>query len=1290
MAGTGCSVWASFSFTLVGMFLSSRWKNTMNHKPASFRIHPTAHAARALVMLAGLAGPGLALAQLEFSKSPPRNIAGSVSTSTSVSGGVLPNVIVAVDGTGSMSAADAACQTGSVKDAFGTNYPLTCPAKGIKSRMEALSDALLMAFSDPALVGKIRLAFQATSLDAGFGPNRFNRSSHDNSMKVFTKEYQADFMNWAFLLKSRIINCNPTEPMIAYAGEYLKGQWIASGASNYVCENGGNLLPGTNSPDPKYYLKFTSIPASDNPWNSNAKLRTKLAAKDASDAIAETNSDRLSCRRSYLIFMTDGGVNGNQFAPVGTSNNNYGNSTHTFPDGTAYDPAKYYGKIYSDFSPNNYADHTLYYWGTDLTGKGKGVIAPMMPVASDETFSSTYNGTAYTQTYEPYWNPKNNPATWQHMQTYTVGFGANGGAGNLPSGKYAHPSGSSAKINLPIGFDGYDAAGNVLNYGNFFQMFATGAPMSGAISWPYVPDCDGCSTFSTGQDVTLDVYHAALAGRGKYYPATSVSALSAAFKDILNNAMIPQGVKGRTGSAAGSSAYTNGNAMGYMVSYVYEADAGGGIGGWSGSLDSYVGTGASSDGALASAPKWSAKIPADTSADPRKIFTASPSGAGIPFTEAGLDKDPSEIASATVKTVRALPLGDIVNSQLAYVSKPTLSSQSASYAKFAKAVNAFNGGYRQSVIYVGANDGMLHGFDAGNGTPAAPGTGKELWAYVPRGLLGQLSAFDGTYVHRYWVDGGMFGGDAQLDTGSYGMGTGSSTYDAGAPGHWATVLVGTLGAGGPGYFVLDVTKPDAIMDTDNLKNAVLIDATDLGPGGPLAKQTVPGGQTPEAAPPGDTPEAETTPGEPPEAGTPVPGYIGHQFSPPVMDMYNRTGQPEQIVRINTRQKEGEWAVIMGNGYNSKSGLPVLLIQSLSQKTEDGALSLYTVAATCTLPSPADCVAAGNGLSAPRPVDVDGNGTADFVYAGDLLGNLWKFDISSVDRKDWKVAYGEKPMFTAVGPGGKAQPITSAPVAVPHPRGGLMVGFGTGRNLTAGDPSDKEPNSFYALYDQQKISAGLVTIVDGKPPVKAARIGLQESEADPAAFCAAGSGQAARYTTCLYQRGQGALGAPSDGLSTGQTSAPADGEKIDGDPMRGWYYDIPGDTGDAAAAKVLANPMMVGEGVALFYSDNVASSTSLSVQGNGSESCGSSTIASSPVRTLNYFDLFTGAPPPGNLIVTAGGATYTFGGGQKNRFRISGVGQFIRSGPNRVVGNGGSGAYIEPLGTTLRGGWRIIR
>jgi type IV pilus assembly protein PilY1 len=161
---------------------------------------------------------------------------------------------------------------------------------------------------------------------------------------------------------------------------------------------------------------------------------------------------------------------------------------------------------------------------------------------------------------------------------------------------------------------------------------------------------------------------------------------------------------------------------------------------------------------------------------------------------------------------RSHRLGDIVNSDPLYVGAPSASNQTPSYVTFA-AANAS----RRPVIYVGANDGMLHAFDATSVNSAAPFNGSttggnELFAYIPRGVYGNLINLVNPYynaVHQYFVNGSPQASDVQF-----------------ADASWHTVLVGTEGAGGNSVYALDVTNPDGIASEGVLASSVLWDFVD--------------------------------------------------------------------------------------------------------------------------------------------------------------------------------------------------------------------------------------------------------------------------------------------------------------------------------------------------------------------------------------------------------------------------------------------------------------------------------
>ncbi|HKW12881.1 MAG TPA: PilC/PilY family type IV pilus protein, partial [Candidatus Krumholzibacteria bacterium] len=125
------------------------------------------------------------------------------------------------------------------------------------------------------------------------------------------------------------------------------------------------------------------------------------------------------------------------------------------------------------------------------------------------------------------------------------------------------------------------------------------------------------------------------------------------------------------------------------------------------------------------------------------------------------------------------PLGDIVDSSPVPVAGPNSFYLFNNYLAFRDANTN-----RQGVVYVGANDGMLHCFNAT--------TGAEKWAYVPGGILPKLSSLASTsYCHDFYVNQSPRAADAYLNSA------------------WRTVLIGGLKQGGNAYYSLDVTDPNS-------------------------------------------------------------------------------------------------------------------------------------------------------------------------------------------------------------------------------------------------------------------------------------------------------------------------------------------------------------------------------------------------------------------------------------------------------------------------------------------------
>jgi type IV pilus assembly protein PilY1 len=145
----------------------------------------------------------------------------------------------------------------------------------------------------------------------------------------------------------------------------------------------------------------------------------------------------------------------------------------------------------------------------------------------------------------------------------------------------------------------------------------------------------------------------------------------------------------------------------------------------------------------------------------------------------------------------------------------------------------------------------------------------------------------------------------------------------------------------------------------------------------------------------------------------------------------------------------EWVIIFGNGYDSPNARAVLFVLDLNGNVLK---KIDTGQGVC------------NGLSTPSLVDVDGDRKVDYAYAGDLQGNLWKFDLTDSDPADWNISFDNgidpEPLFQT-----EDQPITTKPDVMRHPtEAGYIVIFGTGQYLETTDPSNTNVQSIYGIWD----------------------------------------------------------------------------------------------------------------------------------------------------------------------------------------------------------------------------------
>jgi type IV pilus assembly protein PilY1 len=160
-----------------------------------------------------------------------------------------------------------------------------------------------------------------------------------------------------------------------------------------------------------------------------------------------------------------------------------------------------------------------------------------------------------------------------------------------------------------------------------------------------------------------------------------------------------------------------------------------------------------------------------------------------------------------------------------------------------------------------------------------------------------------------------------------------------------------------------------------------------------------------------------------------------------------------------RLSGGKWVAIVSNGYNSAAGLAKLFVLDLETGAKLAEISTG--------------VGGDNGLASPTPVDVDGDRIADYVYAGDLKGNMWKFDLTSTTASNWKTSFGTVstpiPLYTACNAdpctAANRQPITSRPEVGKHPIEGSVLYFGTGKYFATGDNAASGIQTFYAIRDR---------------------------------------------------------------------------------------------------------------------------------------------------------------------------------------------------------------------------------
>lgn len=1103
---------------------------------------------------------------------------------------VAPNVILSLDDSGSMDGRDM--------------------LNGTKSRAAVLQDALKAVFEDRSLLpeGKIRLAWQTlgncTEVNGKKWAPKLNEaaasSNNINVMRSLEGTHRDNFLLYA----KNFNTCawTPTHFMMKRADEYMRAPLHKNGP---WASKPGETLNGPND-KPLGCRRNYHIVLTDGAWNGyyygpDSTYFAHQKNDNDPDGIQKNNStsNREDINTDPINFDNQDSEN-NTNGILAPNYPTKKSAAFYLPDGTSYKRSDPQTWIYRDIDYPTWSDFHIGYrpcsqtstsrdgtvrctnrwggymstlsdwafqsWAKPLQAKENldGSVSPLpeyIKAPEEETFTNRVSGRKAT--LKKYWNPRYNPATWPHMTTFTIGFSAD----SLPKNQY-RPMGSDAKWKENIGKFStnklWEESGPSIDStnGNNGKLI----PPSSTLPYGYDGSfADYASGWAQWQAIPRqeqdDMWHAAINGRGQFYAVEKGEDLKKAFEQIIrtiNTEVSPSitstALSGSNISRSGVSKFTGNYEpqsgwKGFVIAETVDTDGGVTLA-WGGEntankLDA-LGSHESrvilswSDQWVNAAPKGG--VPFVWAADQSNLSTSQKLALqkatnGTDEGEAaGQDRlnyirgdrskegtNPSNYTESKPYRQRQSRQGDIVNSEVWYTAAPARSYAFNGYRDFIAEYKD-----RTPMIYVGGNDGMLHGFSAQDGT--------EKIAYVPQGVIPSLTrltapAYD--QQHRYFVDGSPMTGDANTST------------DPNSP-DWRTLLVGTLGAGGRGYFVLDVTNPSN-FSADNASSLVVLDRT----------------RSTEVSPPDCTLESDSTIQAACTTTVTEDRDIGHITAAPVTNSTSLL-HASQITMLNNNR----WAVVLGNGYNSANQRPVLLVQYL-----DGNKELLTIPTTEETPGTGK--ANDNGLSAPRLVDLNGDDRPDIAYAGDNQGNMWKFDLTNYDASKWKVAFNGAPLFTAQRPAvyGNSgtelpQPITVAPTTRANDRkkceldtatkeckantstavGGMMVAFGTGRNVARNDPESTNVNTLYSVLDNTRYRY----IKDSNP---------KRLEIHPGKTCQTSDGP-----KCINVPAPEPLGAGVANLHQQTTTevsgsqqatlgkAPLDAAKWN--DKKGWYLDLP--------------------------------------------------------------------------------------------------------------------------------------
>lgn len=724
----------------------------------------------------------------------------------------------------------------------------------------------------------------------------------------------------------------------------------------------------------KYYMRGDDAgPWADNPDGNSTAIN-----------VTGNVLTHASCRRSYAMLMTDGYYNDSfSLSDQDTSNG----PTITSPSTYQYTPIGPYSDTIDNTTQfaNTMADIAMKYWVTDLRGS---ISNSVRPVEGDEAF-------------------------WQHMNFYAIGLGVVGTLDATDPAVLQRLTGSSSTL----------------------------PPRS--LSWP--------QPFSDTQTAIDDMWHATINGRGKLLNAKTAEELNSAVVQMMSDISGKEATQ--SGVAVSTASLTQGTKK-YTPSYTSVL--------WNGNVTAYnldpnngnqtgvawqVETLQSTD-PTTGRKTYSSRMPDHTV---RNIFVGNGATSGtraVEFKHASMGaltglmtgasvdlinylrgdaskEDTSETANDPTAIFRAREtrLGDIVNStpvfvkdtlDLGYERLPSGFPGRDTYRAYVDGTGSpAAGGKKQraeGLLFVGANDGMLHAFR--DGTFDAQGNvinqgGVEVFAYVPHALLPSLHLLaDKAYQHRYYVDGPNIETDAYIG------------------GAWTNIVLGSTGAGA-GVLASAGNSPRSAV--------YAINTTSLTSG------------------------ANTL-----NASSVLWEVSSNQAN------FSELGYVLTDIQAGpSLNSANPWIAVFGNGYESKSCKAMLYVVNL--QTGARIREIDTGVGSCAAGS-------RNGLGGVRVVR---NAAQQIIgaYAGDLQGNVWKFNLNNSDSTAWGVDLGGSPLIKV----GNTQSITAPPSVITLPAiGGPATGYqvivGTGKFYEVSDITTTATQAFYSIWDP--LAFGTATIPTG--------------------------------------------------------------------------------------------------------------------------------------------------------------------------------------------------------------------